>query len=61
MSSPLYRDLSTAKLAVGDSAFDFSLPVLDVRSGALRNTGRTASLSSHRGRRPVALVFGSYS
>jgi peroxiredoxin len=52
MSSPLYRDLMTAKHAVGDEAFDFELPRLD-GSGAVR-------LSDFAGERPVALIFGSY-
>lgn len=51
-ASPVYRDLSTAKLGVGDDALDFELPVLDGQG--------TVRLSSFRGIRPVALVFGSY-
>jgi hypothetical protein len=51
-TSPVYRDLWTPKLAVGDPAFDFELPLLD-GSGTVR-------LSSFAGERPVALVFGSY-
>jgi hypothetical protein len=46
MSSPFYRGLRTPELAVGDPAFDFEL-------GGVR-------LSDFRGRRPVALVFGSH-
>jgi hypothetical protein len=53
MASPAYRDLMTPKLAVGDPAFDFELPVLD-------GAGRTVRLSSFAGERAVALVFGSY-
>jgi len=52
MSSPLYRDLMTAKLEPGDPAFDFELPLL-AGSGTVR-------LSSFSGAHPVALVFGSY-
>jgi hypothetical protein len=44
-SSPLYTDLSTPKLAVGEPAYDFELPDGSQLSEA---------------RRPVALVFGSY-
>lgn len=51
-ASPLYRDLSTAKVGVGDEALDFELPVLEGEG--------TVRLSSFRGVRPVALVFGSY-
>ena len=52
MSSRFYRDLTTAKLAPGDPAFDFELPLLE--------GGGTVTLSSFAGRQPVALVFGSY-
>jgi hypothetical protein len=41
----------------GDPAPDFSLPWLE--SGSTARTG-PMTLSSHLGRRPVALVFGSY-
>lgn len=61
MGSKLYRDLSTPKLAKGDTAFLFELPRLDPRSGDARPTGKRVSLASFRGRKPVALVFGSYS
>ncbi len=53
LASPVYRDLSTPKLAPGDPAFDFELPRLDV-------DGETVRLSDYAGRRPVALIFGSY-
>lgn len=39
-------------LTVGDRAPDFTLPRAD-RTG-------TVTLSSHRGQRPVVLIFGSY-
>ena len=51
-ASPVYRDLSTPALAVGDEAADFELPVLD--------GGRVVRLSDFKGEKPVALVFGSY-
>lgn len=38
---------------VGDEAPDFDLPMLGMK-------GKTVKLSSFRGDRPVALVFGSY-
>jgi len=38
--------------SVGDTAPDFDLPV--------RGSGERVRLSSFRGRRPVALIFGSY-
>jgi hypothetical protein len=52
MASPEYRNLMTAKVAVGDVAPDFELPLLDGEG--------TVSLASLRSERPVALVFGSY-
>ncbi len=39
--------------AVGTTAPDFELPLLDDRA-------KTVRLSSFRGERPVALIFGSY-
>jgi hypothetical protein len=51
-ASPVYRDLSTPKLAQGDDAVDFELPLLD--------GGGTIRLSTFKGVKPVALVFGSY-
>ena len=41
----------------GDRAPDFQLDLLDRDR---KRTGQTVSLSSHRGKRPVALIFGSY-
>ncbi len=38
---------------IGDDAPDFRLPVLGDRS-------RTVTLASFRGRKPVALIFGSF-
>lgn len=52
MASPLYLDLRTPKLRAGDVALDFELPRL--------GGGGSVRLSSFRGARPVALVFGSY-
>ncbi len=52
LASPLYRDLSTPKLASGDLAFDFELAPL--------GGGKPVRLSSFAGLRAVALVFGSY-
>jgi hypothetical protein len=47
-----YLDLRTPKVAAGDAAPDFELPLVD-GSG----TVRLAELNAGR---PVALVFGSY-
>lgn len=52
MASADYRNLMTAKVAVGDPAPDFELP--------RRDGGGTLRLSSLLDERPVALVFGSY-
>jgi hypothetical protein len=60
VASPLYRDLLTPKLREGEPAFPFTLPRLDLRDGVPRPTGETVSLAEFRGRKPVALVFGSY-
>ncbi|HEX9415786.1 MAG TPA: hypothetical protein VF895_03670 [Gaiellaceae bacterium] len=51
MASPVYRDLMTPKLSVGDPAFPFELP---------RDAGETVRLADVIGVTPVALVFGSY-
>ncbi|HZO98618.1 MAG TPA: hypothetical protein VFB42_14755 [Gaiellaceae bacterium] len=47
-----YRDLMTAKVAEGDPAPDFELPLAD--------GGGTLRLSELAAERPVALVFGSF-
>jgi hypothetical protein len=60
MSSPLYRGLMTAKLRVGDPAAPFRLPLLDLRHGEARPTGKSVTLASFKGKKPVALIFGSY-
>ena len=52
MADPGYRDLAHAKIAEGDAAPDFELPLVE---GA--GTVRLAALLD---KRPVALVFGSY-
>ena len=52
IASPEYRNLMTAKVAVGDEAPDFELARLD---GA-----GTLGLGSFRNEQPVTLIFGSY-
>jgi hypothetical protein len=47
-----YRDLMTAKVAVGDVAPDFELPLVEDEG--------TVRLSRLLAERPVGLVFGSY-
>jgi len=51
LASPDYRDLSTPRVAEGNAAPDFELPLVG---------GGTAHLSGLLRERPVALVFGSY-
>jgi hypothetical protein len=52
MSSPFYRGLMTPRLAPGDPALPFDLPLLE--------GGGRVRLADFAGERPVALVFGSY-
>ncbi|MCH7482786.1 MAG: hypothetical protein IIC95_09805 [Chloroflexi bacterium] len=56
-ASAQHQDLSTAKLRAGDPAFDFTLPTLDASHGL---TDEKVQLSGYRGKKPVALIFGSY-
>jgi hypothetical protein len=60
MADPVAQNLSTAKLALGDPAFDFDLPLYDFSDGTRVETGRSFQLQSMAANRPVALVFGSY-
>ncbi len=60
MADPLHKDLSTAKLAQGDVAHDFELPLCDLSDGTERETGRTFHLLKAAAQKPVALIFGSY-
>ena len=60
LADPLTKDLATAKLGPGDTACDFELPVYDFRTGVKRETGETFHLLPEAERRPVALIFGSY-
>jgi hypothetical protein len=59
-ADPVHRDLATAKLAQSDPAFDFELPVYDFSDGTRVETGRNFHLHGAASKRPVALVFGSY-
>ena len=59
MAAPLYRKLMDPELRPGDPAFPFDLPLLDPESH--RPSGEHVRLADFAGRRrPVALVFGSY-
>jgi hypothetical protein len=48
----MWKSARAGHLKVGDSAPDFTLPLLDHSSNV--------ELSSFRGARPVVLIFGSY-
>lgn len=50
------RDASSSAPKVGDTAPDFDLPF----AGATKDDTKTVKLSSFAGKRPVALIFGSY-
>ena len=49
--------LEASVVSQGDPAPDFTLPRLEGSSPA---GGKTLTLSDHFGKRPVALIFGSY-
>ena len=58
MASPLYRRLMDPDLRSGEPTFPFDLPLLDPATH--RPSGERVRLADFAGRRPVALVFGSY-
>jgi hypothetical protein len=58
MASPVYRELMTPSLALGDPAVPLDLPLLD--PDTRRPGGDRVRLADFAGERPVALVFGSY-
>ncbi len=60
MKDPKAIDLSTAKVAAGEPAFDFELPLFDFSDGTKKATGKTFHLAQIAANRPVALIFGSY-
>ena len=55
-ASVTLRDLGTPKLSEGDTAADFTLPVLRPAPG----DPPSITLSGFAGSQPVALIFGSY-
>ena len=59
-TDPQHQDLSTAKLAVGDRAFDFTRELYDFSDGTQAETGRHFTLLEAAREKPVALIFGSY-
>jgi len=58
MSSPVYTGLMAPEVRPGEPAFGFDLPLLDPDTHA--PSGERVRLADFAGRRPVALVFGSY-
>jgi hypothetical protein len=60
MADPQHQDLSSAKVSVGEQAFDFSLDLHDFSEGVEQKTGRSFNLLEVASEKPVALVFGSY-
>lgn len=59
-ADPKAQALSSADLAHGDTAFDFSRPVYDFSSGQKIETGQNFDLLLRAKEKPVALIFGSY-
>ena len=59
-ADPVHQDLGTPRVAAGDPAFDFERPICDFSGGVERKTGDTFHLLSVAGKKPVALIFGSY-
>ena len=59
-ADPKLTALSDPDLTTGDVAFDFELPVFDYSDGVEKATDKTFHLASEAKKRPVALVFGSY-
>ena len=52
--------LDATSVQVGEPAPDFTLPYLPGSLPLGASAGATATLSAHFGKRPVALIFGSY-
>jgi hypothetical protein len=59
-AEPQHQDLSTAKLSVGDRAFNFSRELYDFCDGTEVRTGGSFDLLEAVREKPVALIFGSY-
>lgn len=60
LSDPALQRLGTPDVEQGDPAFDFERPLYDFSDGTERATGERFSLSAAAAKRPVALIFGSY-
>jgi hypothetical protein len=53
----MWKSARSGSLRPGDTAPDFTLPLLNQ---AVPNEAGSVTLSSFRGRKPVVLIFGSY-
>ena len=60
LASPMYRDLWTPRLCVGDPAIPFELPLLHPHDDLQQAAGESVSLAEYLGVKPLALIFGSY-
>ena len=60
LNDPAQADLATPKLATGDRAHDFDLPVYDFSDGTRSQTDERFQLLPRAESKPVALIFGSY-
>ncbi len=60
LSDPAFQRLGTPEVAQGDPAFDFERALYDFSDGTERATGRLFRLCEAAAKRPVALIFGSY-
>ena len=60
LSDPQHIRLATADLKPGEVAYDFASPVYDFSDGTETATGDTFNLLAAARKRPVALIFGSY-
>ncbi len=60
LSDPAVQRLGTPDVALGGAAFDFERPLYDFSDGTERATGEQFCLGEAAAKRPVALIFGSY-
>jgi len=57
---PKWKDLATADLQAGDTAYQFTSPIYDFSDGTEKATGEHFDLAEVAREKPVALIFGSY-
>ncbi len=60
MDDPAHTRLATTELQVGEEAYDFTSPVYDFSDGTEKSTGEHFHLAEVARKKPVALIFGSY-